>query len=97
MDKIFCGSGREIETKFGKLLKLSFSSKDIDTLKSNLNEKGWINLVVKEKREKQEGKNTHYLEVDTYQPQEKKPMTYRDMAKKTIEKSFGDSIEYVPF
>lgn len=71
MDKIFCGSGKEIETKFGKLLKLSFSSKDIDTLKSNLNEKGWINLVVKEKREKQEGKNTHYLEVDTYQPRSK--------------------------
>ena len=27
---------------------------------------GWINLVIKEKREKVEGKSTHYLEVDNW-------------------------------
>jgi hypothetical protein len=65
MDKIFCGSGKVINTKFGELTKISFSQKDIETLQANLNN-GWVNLVVKEKREKIDGKPTHYLEIDNY-------------------------------
>lgn len=65
MEKIFCGSAKIIPTKFGELTKVSFSQKDIDTLQANINN-GWINLVIKEKKEKVEGKATHYLEVDTY-------------------------------
>ena len=67
-DKIFCGSGRIINTKFGELTKMSFSKTDLETLQSNLNEKGWVTVVVKEKRNKVEGKPTHYVEVDTWQP-----------------------------
>ena len=65
MDKIFCGSGKVIDTKYGQLTKISFSQKDLDVLKANM-VNGWINLDVKEKKEKVEGKPTHYLEVDTY-------------------------------
>jgi len=67
-DKIFCGSGRIINTKFGELTKMSFSKTDLETLQANLNEKGWVTVVVKEKRNKVEGKPTHYVEVDTWQP-----------------------------
>jgi len=69
-DKIFCGSGRIINTKFGELTKMSFSKTDLETLQSNLNEKGWVTVAVKEKRNKVEGKPTHYVEVDTWQPSE---------------------------
>jgi hypothetical protein len=65
MEKVFCGSAKIIPTKFGDLTKVSFSQKDIDTLQANMNN-GWINLVIKEKREKIEGKATHYLEVDNW-------------------------------
>lgn len=66
--KIFVGSGSEKTTQYGKMLKLSFSKKDIETLSANLSEKGWVNVVVKEKKEKTEGKPTHYLEIDNWKP-----------------------------
>lgn len=66
-EKIYCGSAKVVTTKFGELTKVSFSKKDIDTMQENL-KNGWINLVIKEKKEKVEGKPTHYLEVDSWQP-----------------------------
>lgn len=66
--KVFVGSGSEKTTQYGKMLKLSFSKKDIETLNANLSEKGWVNVVVKEKKEKVEGKPSHYLEIDNWKP-----------------------------
>lgn len=37
--KIYVGSGKQIDAKYGKILKLSFSKTDIETLLANLNEK----------------------------------------------------------
>ena len=68
-EKIYAGNGKEVETKFGKMLKISFSKKDLETLISQLNN-GWVNCVVKEKQTKVEGKPTHYLEVDLWKPKE---------------------------
>lgn len=67
--KLFCGSGKEQTTKFGKMLKISFSKKDLDMLNSQLSN-GWVNCVVKEKKDKVEGKPTHYLEIDLWKPKE---------------------------
>ena len=69
-EKIYCGSAKTVNTKYGDLIKVSFSKKDIDTMQENL-KNGWINLVIKEKKEKVEGKPTHYLEVDSWQPTER--------------------------
>lgn len=66
-DKIFCGNAKVINTKYGELTKISFSKKDLETMLANLSEKGWINTVLKEKKNKVEGKPTHYLEVDTFE------------------------------
>ena len=51
MDKIYVGNGKQFETKFGSMLKLSFSKKDLETMLENVNEKGYINLNVNERRE----------------------------------------------
>ena len=67
-DKIFVGSGKIVNTKFGAMTKLSFSKKDLQTMQDNLSEQGWINVVLKEKQNKVEGKPTHYLEVDKWEP-----------------------------
>jgi hypothetical protein len=69
-EKIYCGSAKIINTQFGDLTKVSFHKEDINKIVSYMkdNSSDWINLVVKEKKEKVEGKPTHYLEVDTWKP-----------------------------
>ena len=66
-DKIYCGNGREIKTRFGTMMKLSFSVSDLERLQSNL-ENGWVNAVVSEKKNKIDGKPTHYLTIDDWKP-----------------------------
>lgn len=79
-EKVFCGSARVITTKYGELTKVSFSEKDLETLKGCL-DNGWVNCVVKEKKNKVEGKPTHYLEVDKW----KKPDAQKESDAKTQE------------
>ena len=66
-DKIYIGSGKVTKTQYGDLTKISFTAEDIKKLQDNLSN-GWVNLVLKEKKNKVEGKPTHYLEVDTWKP-----------------------------
>lgn len=65
MSKIYGGNAKMITTKFGDMWTISQSRKDLETLLKfmNDNDTEWINLSVKEKQEKVEGKATHYLEV----------------------------------
>lgn len=65
-EKVYIGSGRIIKTKLGELPKISLSEQDLDKLRMHLNERGWVNLVMKAKQNPQEGKPTHYLEVDMW-------------------------------
>lgn len=65
-EKIYCGNAKVIETKYGKMLKISFSKKDLQELNKAMEGKEWVNCNLKEKQNKQEGKPTHYLELDTY-------------------------------
>jgi hypothetical protein len=70
MSKIYGGNAKIIETKFGQMTKISQSRSDLEKLLAYLNENDseWVNLVMKEKQEKVEGKPTHYLEVDDWKP-----------------------------
>ena len=71
-DKVYCGNGKIVTTQYGELTKISFSQSDIEKLQENL-DNGWVNLVLKEKRNPVEGKPTHYLEVDTWKPSNDMP------------------------
>ena len=94
-DKVYCGNGRVIKTQYGELMKLSFTEDDLQKLTDNL-ENGWVNVVVKERREPSEKGTTHYLEVDTW-----KPNTDQGGAAKTAPKAEGKteeiSVEDLPF
>ena len=70
MEKIYAGSGKIITTSVGKLTKISLSRKDVNTLTDylNNNDTEWVNLMLKERLNKVEGKPTHYLEVDEWKP-----------------------------
>lgn len=66
--KIYAGSGKVINTSFGQMTKLSFSRSDLQKLMEYCDSvgNGWVNLDLKEKKEKIEGKPTHYCEVNQY-------------------------------
>jgi hypothetical protein len=65
-EKIYCGNAKTIETKFGKMLKISFSKSDLQALNKAMDGKEWVNCNLKKKQTIVEGKPTHYLEIDTY-------------------------------
>jgi hypothetical protein len=70
MSKIYGGNAKIITTKYGEMTKISQSRSDLEKLLAylNANDSEWVNLVLKEKQEKVEGKPTHYLEVDDWKP-----------------------------
>lgn len=68
MEKIYIGNGKQLETKFGSMLKLSFSKKDLETMLENINEKGYININVNERKDIGKYGETHYMVVDNWKP-----------------------------
>lgn len=68
-DTIFCGSGKAIQTQYGELLKLSIGPKDLETITANVNEKGWINLLVRKRKEAGKYGETHSICVDQWKPE----------------------------
>jgi hypothetical protein len=105
MEKIYAGSGKIITTKYGELTKISLSRKDVNTLTDYLNDNDteWVNLVLKEKQNKVEGKPTHYLEVDEWKPTggtEKANYAPSAMSQNKPEKKevqFNDDADLLPF
>lgn len=70
MEAIYAGTAKVVPTKFGEMTKVSFNRTDLEKLVKFINENDseWVNLVIKEKKEKQPGKPTHYLQVDDWKP-----------------------------
>ena len=62
-DKEFVGYVSTKHTKFGDFTRVSFNESDLEKLKSFLNEKGWVNVDIKESKS---GKT--YLQIDTWRP-----------------------------
>jgi hypothetical protein len=97
-DKIYCGSARVITTQYGELTKVSFHKDDINKMVKFM--KGdnldWINLVVKEKREKVEGKPTHYLEVDEWKPDANRQQPPQEFKRDEIPPE-NDNTDNLPF
>lgn len=71
MEKIYAGSAKIVQTNFGELTKVSFNKDDINKMVQYMkdNQSDWINLDIKAKQSPQEGKPTHYLEVNTWKAQ----------------------------
>ena len=90
MSKIYGGNAKIITTKFGDMWTISQSRKDLETLLKfmNDNDTEWVNLSVKEKQEKVEGKATHYLEVwqrEAIQVANKNEANFRPTEKRIVE------------
>jgi hypothetical protein len=62
-DKIFIGKAEKKQTQYGEITKVGLTTADLDKLRDNLSEKGWVNFVIKE------GKNGNpYLQIDNWKP-----------------------------
>jgi hypothetical protein len=66
--KVYVGNGKQIDTQYGKLLKLSFSRADLVTLTNHLNEKGYVNINCNERKSVSEWGHTHSMQIDDWQP-----------------------------
>jgi len=67
--KVYVGNAKVIKTQFGELTKMSLTAEDVEKMQQNLSN-GWINVVIKERREPSASGFTHYLEVDTWKPKD---------------------------
>jgi len=50
-DKVFVGKTSVVSTKFGEIVKVAFGPQDLEVLVNAKNEKGWVNLEIKDKRD----------------------------------------------
>ncbi len=99
MDAIYAGTAKLVATKFGEMTKVSFNRTDLEKLTKYINENDteWVNLVIKEKKEKVEGKPTHYLQVDEWKPnttKEKKEFTLNTEKNEMVNKFEGDALPF---
>jgi hypothetical protein len=99
MEAIYAGTAKVVPTKFGEMTKVSFNRTDLEKLTKYLNENDteWVNLVIKEKKEKQLGKPTHYLQVDDWKPtavKEKNEFAPVVSKKEIIEKYEKDTLPF---
>lgn len=97
-EKIYVGNAKKITTQYGELMKLSITAEDIEKMQQNLSN-GWINIVVKERRSPSAGGMTHYLEVDTWKPQNQEGGEKAQEAAKSAPAPAGDDLspEDLPF
>ena len=50
-DKVFVGKTNVVNTKFGQIVKVTFGPQDFEVLQNAKNDKGWVNLEIKDKRD----------------------------------------------
>lgn len=82
-DKLFCGSGKKVEFgNGGSIMKMSICLDDLEAalaqgygFTSGRSGKRYVRVEAKRKRDPDERGNTHYLEVDTWKPNQSNPRT----------------------
>lgn len=50
-DKVFVGKTTVVTTKFGEIVKVALGPQDFEVLQNAKNDKGWVNLEIKDKRD----------------------------------------------
>lgn len=68
-DKIFCGSGKTFGQYGQVLINLCLSEIPHEFIRES-NGKKYVNLKLNKKKEVDARGNTHYIEVDTWKPQQ---------------------------
>ncbi len=61
----YVGSAKK-HPKFEGAISAGLSEKDIETLRENLNERGWVNLIIGPQKENHD---KYSIKIDEYKPQ----------------------------
>lgn len=69
MDKIFIGTVKTREGKFGAFQSISFSKKDYEEMAKHFNDRGYINLVMNARKEVGQYGETHSVSIDNWKPE----------------------------
>jgi hypothetical protein len=72
-DKVFVGKTSVVNTKFGQIIKVAFGPQDFEVLANAKNEKGWVNLEMKDKRD-----GGKYLQLQGEMQQQSRPAPVND-------------------
>ena len=72
-DKVFVGKTSVVNTKYGQIVKVAFGPQDFEVLMNAKNEKGWVNLEMKDKRD-----GGKYLQVQGEMKQQSRPVPVND-------------------
>jgi hypothetical protein len=72
-DKVFVGKTSVVNTKFGQIVKVAFGPQDFEVLANAKNEKGWVNLEMKDKRD-----GGKYLQLQGEMQQQSRPAPVND-------------------
>ena len=69
-ERIFVGLCKGEETQYGLKIKISLPPQDIEKLNAEFARKngGWVNLVLKQRKEPSPKGYTHSIEVDQWEP-----------------------------
>lgn len=89
---------KELETKNGKFMKMSFNTKKFtDELLGYANEKGYVNCNVGKRKEVGKFGETHYLVLDTWKPDDKNEPKQEPLNKKVTGTTATDEQSDLPF
>jgi len=69
-DRVYVGNGKAMETKYGQILNMIMSEEDVKRIQDSL-KNGWVDVEVKKRKEPSKTGFTHYMEVNTFEPQTK--------------------------
>ena len=72
-DKVFVGKTNVVTTKYGQIVKVALGPQDFEVLQNAKNEKGWVNLEIKDKRD-----GGKYLQVQGEMKQQSRPVPVND-------------------
>lgn len=102
MEPIFTGNGRIFSGKYGIIPKFSLTKKDLKRLEQYLDDNGfeWVTVELLEKKEKVEGKPTHYAQIDRYresQGQGQQPAPAQQVPQTANENAFDHVEDNLPF
>jgi len=101
---IYTGTGRILNSKYGIIPKLSLTKKDLKVLEQYLddNKFEWVTVEILKKKEKIEGKPTHYGQIDRYkesqgQGQQQEPAPAQQVPQNANVNAFDHVEDNLPF
>lgn len=72
-EKVFVGKTSVVNTKYGQIVKVALGPQDFEVLMNSKNDRGWVNLEMKDKRD-----GGKYLQLQQAMPQQQAAAAVND-------------------